>query len=221
MDAKHAWALRRAMVDEQIAARDVEDEAVLSAMRTVPRDLFMPEAVVEQAYLDRPVPIYTSPEGQVQTVSQPYIVAFMTEALQVGPGDRVLEVGTGSGYQAAVLAEVVSEVYTIDVVAELAEAARERLARLHYRNVQVRHGDGALGWPEAAPFDGILVACGAPEVPRALLDQLAPGRRMIVPVGAPDAVMKLQVWEKGLDGALSSTDVMSVRFVPLVSPTKA
>lgn len=201
------------MVAEQIERRGVRDDAVLAAMRTVPRHLFVPEDLRDQAYEDRPLPI-----GEGQTISQPYVVAAMTEALQVGAGDRVLDIGTGSGYQAAVLAEVASEVYSVELVPALARAAEERLRRLHYGNVHVRQGDGSRGWPEAAPFDGILVACGAPEVPPALLEQLAPGRRLVIPVGPPGEVMDLLVLEKDRAGSVRRRILMPVRFVPFVSP---
>jgi protein-L-isoaspartate(D-aspartate) O-methyltransferase len=207
---------RLAMVREQIERRDVVDPAVLAAMRTVPRHLFVPESEREAAYEDRPLPI-----GHGQTISQPYVVAAMTEALGVGAGDRVLEVGAGSGYQAAVLAEVVSEVFAIELVAELARATEARLQALHYRTVRLRHGDGRRGWPEEAPFDGIVVACGAPEVPPALLEQLRPGRRLVMPVGATGEVMELQLIEKGLDGSLRRRSLMPVRFVPFVDPSVA
>lgn len=207
---------RLAMVREQIERRDVLDCAVLAAMRTVPRHLFVPEEERASAYDDRPLPL-----GHGQTISQPYVVAAMTEALGVGAGDRVLEIGAGSGYQAAVLAEVVSEVFTIELVPALAAAAEARLRALHYGNVRVRQGDGRLGWPEAAPFDGIVVACGAPEVPPALLDQLRPGRRLVMPVGPAGEVMELQLIEKGLDGTLQRRTLMPVRFVPFVDPSVA
>lgn len=201
------------MVTEQLERRGVRDEAVLGALRTVPRHLFVPDDLREQAYEDRPLSI-----GAGQTISQPYVVAAMTEALQVGAGDRVLDIGTGSGYQAAVLAEVVSEVYSLELLPELAETAAARLRRLHYTSVQVRRGDGAVGWPEAAPFDGIVVACGAPEVPPALLQQLAPGRRLVIPVGPAGDVMDLLVLEKDAEGSFRRRILMPVRFVPFVSP---
>ena len=204
------------MVAEQIEKRGVRDEAVLAAMRTVPRHLFVPEDVRDQAYEDRPLPI-----GHQQTISQPYVVAAMSEAVQVGAGDRVLEVGTGCGYQAAVLAEVASEVYSLELVPALAEEAARRLRTLCYRNVQVKQGDGARGWPEVGPFAGIVVTCGAPEVPPELLKQLAPGRRLVIPVGAPGDVMDLLVLEKDADGGFRRRILMPVRFVPFVSPPSA
>lgn len=201
------------MVATQIEKRGVRDAAVLAALRTVPRHLFVPEDERDQAYEDRPLSI-----GHAQTISQPYVVAAMSEALQVGAGDRVLEIGTGSGYQAAVLAEIASEVYTVEIVPTLAEEATRRLRALCYRNVHVRVSDGALGWPEAAPFDGIVVTCGAPEVPPELLKQLAPGRRLVIPVGPPGDVMDLLVLEKDAEGSFRRRILMPVRFVPFVTP---
>lgn len=212
MKAEEAYRLRLKMVREQIEARGVRDPTVLSAMRTVPRHEFVPEDQRKQAYHDVPLPL-----GDGQTISQPYIVAYMTELLGVGAGDRVLEVGAGSGYQCAVLAEVASEVYGIERLETLATPATDRLETLRYRNVSIRCGDGALGWPEEAPFDGILVACGAPVVPTALLAQLAPGKRLVIPVGKPGRVMKLQVWTRSETNTWSHETVLDVRFVPLVS----
>jgi protein-L-isoaspartate(D-aspartate) O-methyltransferase len=206
-------ARRLAMVEEQLVRRGVDDDEVLAALRTVPRHRFVPDDLRDVAYEDRPLQI-----GYGQTISQPYVVAAMTAALRVGAGDRVLEVGTGSGYQAAVLAELVSEVYTIELVRELAEDAVDRLKSLRYDTVQVRAGDGHEGWPEAAPFDGIMVTCGGPSVPPALLAQLAPGRRLVLPVGEPGKVMELRLVEKGTDGAVRQESLMPVRFVPFVRP---
>lgn len=203
--------LREAMVREQIGRRGVSDPQVLHALRAVPRHLFVPEGKRDKAYDDHPLAI-----GQDQTISQPYIVAAMTEALEVGAGDRVLEIGAGSGYQAAVLAEVVSEVHTVERIPELADAARARLAALHYRTVQVHCADGALGWPAAAPYDGILVACGAPTLPPALLDQLRPGGKIVIPIGEPGEVMSLQRWSKDEEGRVEHHHLMQVRFVPLI-----
>lgn len=207
------WERRKAMVREQIEKRGVKDPAVLAAMRTVPRHLFLDPEQGQGAYDDRPLPI-----GLGQTISQPYVVAAMSEALELRGGDRVLEVGTGSGYQTAVLAEVASEVFSIESVPELARSAAERLSRLCYRNVHVREGDGASGWPEEAPFDGVLVTCGAPRIPDALVEQLRPGRRMVIPVGQPGEVMELRLLRKQPDGSLEEENLMPVRFVPFVSP---
>src|SRR5207237_854016 len=171
-------AERRArMVDTQIVARGVRDPRVLAAMRKVPRHLFVDPPEREQAYEDRPLPIAGS-----QTISQPYIVALMTELLQLSPKARVLEIGTGSGYQSAVLGEVSAEVYSIEILPDLARSASEKLRRLGYANVTVREGDGYRGWPEHAPFDGIIVTAAPERTPEPLLDQLAPGGRMVIPV---------------------------------------
>lgn len=201
---------RARMVDEQIATRGVRNPAVLDAMKSVPRHEFVPEAYRRLAYADRPLPI-----GLDQTISQPYIVALMTELVDPKPGDRILEVGTGSGYQAAVISRIVKEVYTIEIIPELAESARERLQRLGYENVTVRQGDGYLGWPEEAPFDGILVTAGATEIPKPLVDQLKPGGRMVIPVSTSFNSQVLRVIEKRPDGSTQTRDVIPVRFVPL------
>jgi protein-L-isoaspartate(D-aspartate) O-methyltransferase len=206
-----AWtAARGRMVDEQIAARGVRDPRVLDAMRTVPRHLFVPPDQVDDAYLDSPLPI-----GHGQTISQPYIVALMTELARPQPTDRVLDVGTGCGYQAAVLARLVRHVYTVEIVAPLAADAGRRLAALGYANVTAREGDGYAGWPSEAPFDSIVVAAAPETVPRALVDQLRPGGRLVIPVGnLHDQV--LQIIEKDADGRTHTRDVAPVRFVPLV-----
>lgn len=214
MNELEHWSRRVAMVAEQIQRRGVTNPDVLAAMRTVPRHLFLAPEQATLAWADRPLPI-----AHGQTISQPYVVAAMSEALEVGPGDRVLEVGTGTGYQAAVLAEIASEVWTVESIPELADRASERLARLCYRNVRVFQGDGAAGWPQAAPFQGVLVACGAPRVPPALVEQLAPGRRMVIPVGRPGEVMELRLLRKRSDGTVREETLMPVRFVPMVSPT--
>ena len=201
-------AARSAMVAEQIEDRGVHDPEVLRAMRAVPRHEFVPVELRAEAYEDQPLPI-----GDGQTISQPYVVAFMTEAAAVRPGTRVLEIGTGSGYQAAVLAEVGADVYTIEIVPALARSARAALARAGYERVHARTGDGHAGWPEAAPFDAIVVTAAAPEVPPALLAQLAPGGRLVMPVG--DAWQEVEIHERTGKG-ITVTRVLPVRFVPLV-----
>jgi len=193
-----------------IEAEGVRDARVLDAMRAVPRERFIPEHARDAAYGDHPLPI-----GHGQTISQPYIVALMTELLRPQPHHRVLEIGTGSGYQAAVLSGLVERVYTIEIVAPLADRARSVLAELGYDNVEVRTGDGYGGWPEEAPFDGIIVTAAPDRVPQALVDQLAPGGRMVVPVGPVYAVQSLVVIEKSEDGRVSRREVAAVRFVPM------
>lgn len=189
---------------------DALDPAVLRAMERVPRHEFVPLALRGEAYADRPLPI-----GEGQTISQPYIVAVMTHLLAVGPGARVFELGTGSGYQAAVLAELGTGVYTVEIVPELATRAGETLERLGYRAVRVRAGDGYLGWPEEAPFDGILVTAAGDHIPQPLIDQLRPGGRLVMPVGPAYGIQQLRVLEKAADGGLSPREVLPVRFVPL------
>jgi protein-L-isoaspartate(D-aspartate) O-methyltransferase len=171
-------AARNYMVDRQLAARGISDPRVLAAMRKVPRHRFIPESLWDQAYNDYPLPI-----GEEQTISQPYIVALMTEALELQETDRVLEIGTGSGYQAAILAELVAQVFSIDRMASLTAQAQEVLDSLGYKNIHLRVGDGTLGWPEESPFEGIIVTAGAPQVPRPLVEQLALGGRLVIPVG--------------------------------------
>ena len=192
-----------------ITGVDRLDERVLEAMRTVRRDEFVPERAKIAAYVNRPLPI-----GHGQTISQPYIVAIMTQLMETTPGDRVLEIGTGSGYQAAVLAEIVDTVYTIEIIPELAESAAELLARLGYDNVHVRTGDGWYGWPEAGPFDAIIVTAVGEEVPGKLVEQLRPGGNMVLPIGS-DWDQNLAVLEKADDGEISLRYVLPVRFVPL------
>lgn len=200
---------REAMIQDQIRRRGVNDPATLEALRRVPRERFVPEDSVEAAYEDHPLPI-----GHDQTISQPYIVAYMTEALALKRTDRVLEIGTGSGYQTAVLAEIVESVYSIERVGALARRAAEVLAELGYLNVHVRHGDGALGWPDAAPFDGILVAAAAEAIPEALLEQLGTGGRLILPLGRPGENQELILVVKDRSGSLTRRKVMDVHFVP-------
>ncbi len=205
-------AERARMVEQQIRARGVSSPRVLDAMGRVPRHLFMPEDVRSQAYGDLPVPI-----GYYQTISQPYIVAFMTEALDVQPTDRVLEIGTGSGYQAAVLAELAREVYTIEIVEPLATRASKTLASLGYRNVTVRTGNGYLGWPEHAPYDRIIVTAAPDEIPPALVQQLKIGGLMAVPVGT--VWQELRVVRRRPD-RLEVIKTLPVRFVPMTGKPK-
>jgi protein-L-isoaspartate(D-aspartate) O-methyltransferase len=199
--------LRESMVSQQIEARGIKDPLVLESMRTVPRHLFVPENGRDGAYLDSPLPI-----GDSQTISQPYIVALMTELLEVRPGSRVLEIGTGSGYQAAVLAAMGVEVYSIEIRTRLCEKARETLAELDFTSVEVRCGDGYGGWPEEAPFDGIIVTAAPELVPGPLLEQLAPGANMVIPVG--DFYQELKVITRK-DGGFEERAVIPVRFVPM------
>ena len=199
---------RLRMVATQLRARGLEDEAVLAAMSRIPRHLFIPEDVSAFAYADEPLPI-----GRGQTISQPYIVAYMTEALRLGRTERVLEIGTGSGYQTAVLAEVAGEVWTVELVEELSLRAQARLEALGYGNVHFRIGDGSGGWPEAAPFDGILVTAAPTTVPEDLEGQLAPGGRMIIPVGL--GAQELVLVERVGD-SFRRRSLLGVRFVPLV-----
>ena len=201
---------RRQMVEEQIEARGVTDSRVREAMSRVPRHEYVPVQYRASAYRDTPLPIEFE-----QTISQPYIVALMTELLQPEPGDRILEVGTGSGYQAAVAAELVSQVYSIEIIPELARSAADRLERLGVSNVFVRAGDGYLGWPEQGPFDGILVTAGAEDLPEPLVEQLKPGARMIIPVGDQSSFQVLKVVEKLPEGEVEIRDIIAVRFVPL------
>ena len=195
------------MVDRQIRARGVRDERVLEALRRVPRHEFVPAAQVPNAYEDSPLPI-----GEGQTISQPYIVGYMTEQLQVTPESRVLEIGTGSGYQAAVLAELVKDVYTIEIVAALAQRAKETLERRGYKNVHVRAGDGYRGWPEEAPFDRIIVTAAPDHIPQPLVDQLAVGGRMIIPVG--DYYQQMTIITKTEKGVVQQRTI-DVIFVPM------
>jgi protein-L-isoaspartate(D-aspartate) O-methyltransferase len=202
-------AMRDRMVDTQIRARDVNDAAVLQAMRRVPRHLFVPDDIRPYAYDDRPLPI-----GRGQTISQPYIVAYMTQALQLQPSHKVLEIGTGSGYQSAVLAELVKQVYSIEIVPDLAESARRALAQAGYRHVEVRAGNGYLGWPERAPFDRIIVTAAPPEIPQALVTQLAVGGIMVAPVGT--SYQEIVIITKTPAGVTEKRTI-PVRFVPMVS----
>ncbi len=203
------------MGDRQLAellrARGIEDERVLDAIASLSRADFVPDASQEESTSDNPIPI-----GYGQTISQPYIVAFMSQALRLRGDERVLEIGTGSGYQTAVLARLCVEVFSMEIVPELAEAARERLARLKITNVHLREGDGSLGWPEAAPFQGVLLTAAPAEIPDTLLAQLAPMGRLIAPVGAvPDAQELMLVEKQLLNGGIRIENLLPVRFVPM------
>jgi protein-L-isoaspartate(D-aspartate) O-methyltransferase len=202
---------RERMVELQIAGRGIRDPAVLAAMRKIPRECFVGSAQADVAYDDGPLPI-----GEGQTISQPYIVAVMTEALRLRPGDRVLEIGTGSGYAAAVLAVIVAEVYTIERIESLADRARRRLAQLGYANVHVRHGDGSLGWPEHAPYDAVVVTAGGPDVPRSLLRQLAIGGRLVMPVGSVPRFQRLVRVIRSGEETYDREALEDVAFVPLI-----
>ncbi len=206
-DAHHT-SRREAMVGSQIAARGVTDPATLRAMGTVKRHLFVPEASLADAYDDRPLPI-----GYGQTISQPFIVAYMTEIIHPQQDNRVLEIGAGSGYQAAILAEIVRNVYTMEVIPELGRAARERLRKLGCRNVEVRIADGYDGWPEQAPFDAIVVTAAAEYIPPPLLKQLKDGGRMVIPIGSPFLIQMLVLVEKK-GSQITTTQLMPVLFVP-------
>lgn len=197
------------MVRSQIAGRGIRDERILDAMRSVPRHLFVPETSRHLAYHDGPLSI-----GRGQTISQPYIVAFMTQALELKGLERVLEVGTGSGYQAAILSQLVSHVYTIERIPELADRARDRLHQFGYGNIRVRVGDGTQGWPEHAPYEGIIVTAASPEIPEPLTDQLAEGGRLVAPIGGSWSQSLVRVHKE--DGCLRRQELIMVAFVPLI-----
>ncbi|HEX6901299.1 MAG TPA: protein-L-isoaspartate(D-aspartate) O-methyltransferase [Thermoanaerobaculia bacterium] len=199
---------RRKMVEEQVRSRGVTDARVLAAMEAVPRHLFVPDGERVRAYTDSPLPI-----GAGQTISQPYIVALMTSLLDVQPGDRILEVGTGSGYQAAVLSRLARQVYSIEIIEHLANRARRTLETVGYNNVEVLVGDGYKGWPEEAPFDGIIVTAAPPRIPEPLLRQLKTGGKLVIPVG--EGYQDLEVLTKRADGDFDRTKVLPVRFVPM------
>ena len=201
---------RDRMVLEQIELRGVNDRAVLKAMRKVPRHKFVPDIYMEYAYNDYPLPI-----GEEQTISQPYIVAYMTAALKLEPSDKVLEIGTGSGYQAAVLAEICDSVYTIEIFESLGNKALKLLNSLHYDNIKVKIGDGYKGWPEFSPFDVIIVTCSPSEIPQALIDQLEEGGRMIIPVGLKNNQNLVLLKKK--NGKIKQHSVLPVRFVPMIN----
>jgi protein-L-isoaspartate(D-aspartate) O-methyltransferase len=206
-------AARQRMVDEQLAGRDITNRSVLAAMRRVPRHLFVPSRLQSAAYEDHPLSI-----GDDQTISQPYIVALMTELADPQPSEKALDIGTGSGYQAAVLSEVCDRVYSIEIIERLATEARERLKRLEYSNVEVRCGDGYEGWSEHAPFDVIIVAAAPDHVPQALVDQLAPGGRLVIPVGSYSQQLKLI--ERTKDGTIQTRSIAPVAFVPMTGKAK-
>ena len=200
------------MVDSQIRSRGIRDERVLRAMEKVPRHLFVDEGLIDQAYNDSPLPI-----GEKQTISQPYIVALMTEALELTGREKVLELGTGSGYQAAILAELADRVFTIERIASLAQNARRLLEALHYYNVVIRVGDGTYGWREEAPFDAILVAAGSPSIPRTLVEQLAVGGRLVIPVGGRFSQNLIKLKRLSEDpGDVKKEDLGGCRFVSLI-----
>jgi protein-L-isoaspartate(D-aspartate) O-methyltransferase len=202
-------AARNRMVETQIVARGISDEATLRAMRKVPRHLFVPASYTKEAYSDRPLPI-----GYSQTISQPFIVAYMTELSRPAKGKIALEIGTGSGYQAAILAEIVDTVYTIEIVPELAKEAAARLKILGYQNIVAKYGDGYKGWPEHGPFDIIIVTAAADHIPQPLKDQLADGGRLVMPVGNPATWQELILLTKR-KGKISEQRLETVRFVPL------
>jgi protein-L-isoaspartate(D-aspartate) O-methyltransferase len=203
--------LRERMVQRQIAGRGVRSEKVLDAMRKVPRERFLPKGEGVWAYDDNPLPI-----GDGQTISQPYVVAYMTEALLLEGGEKVLEVGTGSGYAAAILAEIAAEVYTIERIEGLATMASRVLDDLGYANVHVRHGDGTLGWPEQAPFDGIVVTAAGPEAPQTLKQQLKIGGRLVIPVGESKWYQQVVRITRVAEAEFETEDLLPVRFVPLI-----
>ncbi|NND96663.1 MAG: protein-L-isoaspartate(D-aspartate) O-methyltransferase [Pirellulaceae bacterium] len=205
--------IREKMVTGQLARRDIVNQRVLDAMRTVHRHEFVPEHLKSSAYDDSPLPI-----GKSQTISQPYIVALMTQLVDPQPDDKVLDVGTGSGYQAAVLAPLVQNIFSIEIVKSLADDADARLRRLGYKNVVVRHGDGYNGWPDEAPFDVIIVAAAPDHIPQALVDQLAPGGAMVIPVG--DRSQKLMMVSKEEDGTVVRDYIAPVAFVPMTGEAR-
>lgn len=201
-------SVREKMVKQQIVSRGVTDAATLKAMRKVPRHLFVPKEYESEAYDDNPLPI-----GYAQTISQPFIVAYMTEVVKPAVNKKALEIGTGSGYQAAILAEIVDKVYTIEIVPELARESEERLKKFGYKNIICKHGDGYKGWPEYAPFDIIIVTAAPDKIPQPLIDQLAENGRLVIPVGAPAAVQELILLEKK-KGEIEKSRLTFVRFVP-------
>ncbi len=206
--------LRRTMVEQHLQRRDIVDPRVLKAMEATPRHLFVPEALRARAYEDRPLPI-----GEEQTISQPYIVAFMTQALALKGTEKVLEIGTGSGYQAAVLAAMVPKVWSIEILEGVAAQGRRNLASAGVRNVELRVGDGYKGWPEAAPFDRVIVTAAPDHVPRPLVEQLKPGGRLVIPVGGQDE-QQILIVDKSVDGKTTTKAVLPVRFVPMTGKAR-
>ena len=203
-------SMRQKMVQEQIINRGITDENVIDAMLTVPRHYFVPQIHKSKAYFDCPLPI-----GYNQTISQPYIVAFMTEKLQLHPDDKVLEIGTGSGYQAAILSQIVDSVFTIEIINELATISHQKLKTAGYANVYFKAGDGYNGWPEHAPFNAIIVTAAPDQVPQPLLDQLAEGGRLIIPVGPTHNIQHLKIYKKE-KGKIKQKNLLAVRFVPFI-----
>lgn len=193
-----------------LTGKDALDERVLAAMRQVPRHQFIPGELSLNAYDNRPLPI-----GAGQTISQPYIVALMTDLLNPEPGDTILEIGTGSGYQAAVLSPLVRQIYSIEIIETLADKARTKLKQLNYPNIEIRAGDGYCGWPQHAPYDGIIVTAAAPHIPEPLVDQLKPGARLVIPVGLPYQYQVLMTVGKKNDGSIETRNILGVSFVPL------
>ena len=202
--------LRNRMVEEQLKTRNIKSEAVLEAMRSVQRHLFVPQDMQSRAYNDSPLPI-----GLNQTISQPYIVAFMTEQIECGPGKKVLEIGTGSGYQAAILAHLGAEVFTLELLESHAVKAEKALAALDFNNIRVKYGNGYMGWPEEAPFDAIIVTAAPRIIPPSLTEQLKEGGKMVVPVGPVNSVQLLKIITKK-EGRITEKDLLAVRFVPMV-----
>ena len=209
--------LRHQMVEEQIRQRGISEQPLLRAMDKVPRHLFVPGAVPRDAYADKPLPF--GPKGKWGTVYQPYVVALMTDLLELSPRDKVLEIGTGSGYHAAILSRLAREVYSVEISQAIAKQAAERLALLGFTNVRVRTGDGYLGWPEQGPFDAILLSAAPPaEIPKPLLDQLKPGGRLVAPIG--DFFQDLQVITKRADGTIEKRTVSPVRLAPMTGKVR-
>jgi protein-L-isoaspartate(D-aspartate) O-methyltransferase len=211
-DVADAYRIERLkMVETQLKGRDIQDSKVLDVMSRVPRHLFVPAGLAREAYADHPLPI-----GEGQTISQPYIVALMTQLAQIRPGEKVLEIGTGSGYQAGVLAEITDRVYTIEIRPRLAQQAHDRLKALGYETVQVRQGDGYYGWPEAAPFDVIMITAAVNHIPPPLIQQLNKGGRLILPLGSTTFFQTLTLVTKGQDGKLDVQHLTTVAFVPMI-----